>query len=42
MIKTRRTTRTFSPELKPEAINQVIKYHRNVREVVQVPELNPD
>ncbi|EKE0949584.1 IS3 family transposase [Salmonella enterica] len=42
MIKTRRTKRTFSPEFKLEAIEQVVKYQRNVREVAQAPELNPD
>ncbi|OKX05469.1 transposase, partial [Escherichia coli] len=33
MIKTRRTTRAFSPEFKLEAIKQVVKYQRDVREV---------
>lgn len=42
MIKTRRTKRTFSPEFKLEAIEQVVKYQRNVREVAQALELNPD
>ena len=35
MIKTRRTKRTFSPEFKLEAIEQVVKYQRDVREVAQ-------
>jgi transposase len=42
MIETRRTKRTFSPEFKLEAIGQVIKYQRDVREVAQALELNPD
>ncbi|EJW2017500.1 IS3 family transposase [Salmonella enterica] len=42
MIKTRRTKRTFSPEFKLEAIEQVVKYQRDVREVAQAFELNPD
>ncbi|WP_346081839.1 transposase, partial [Gibbsiella dentisursi] len=42
MIKTRRTKRTFSPEFKLEAIEQVVKYQRDVREVAQSLELNPD
>lgn len=42
MIKTRRTKRTFSPEFKLEAIEQVVKYQRDVREVAQALELNPD
>ncbi len=29
MIKTRRTKRTFSPEFKLEAIEQVVKYQRD-------------
>ncbi|CAM3146516.1 hypothetical protein ESCO106002_22730 [Escherichia coli] len=33
MIKTHRTKRTFSPEFKLEAIEQVVKYQRDVREV---------
>lgn len=36
MIKTRRTKRTFSPEFKLEAFEQVVvKYQRDVREVAQ-------
>jgi len=35
MIKTRRTKRTFSPEFRLEAIGQVVKYQRDVREVAQ-------
>lgn len=35
MIKTRRTKRTFSPEFKLEAIEQVVKYQRDVRAVMQ-------
>ena len=42
MIKTRRTKRTFSPEFKLEAIEQVVKYQRDVREVALALELNPD
>ena len=42
MIKTRRTKRTFSPEFKLEAIEQVVKYQRDVREVALTLELNPD
>lgn len=33
MLKTRRTKRTFSPEFKPEAIEQEVKDQRHVREV---------
>lgn len=42
MIKTRRTKPTFSPEFKLEAIEQVVKYQRDVREVALALELNPD
>lgn len=42
MIKTRRTQRTFSPEFRLEAIEQVVKYQRDVREAALVLELNPD
>ena len=42
MIKTRRTKRTFSPEFRLEAIEQVVKYQRDVREVALALELNPD
>ncbi|EIG83209.1 IS602 transposase [Escherichia coli] len=35
MIKTRRTKRTFSPEFRLEAIEQVVKYQRDAREVDQ-------
>ena len=43
MIKTRRTKRTFSPEFKLEAFEQVVvKYQRDVREVALVLELTPD
>ncbi len=42
MIKTHRTKRTFSPEFKLEAIEQVVKYQRDAREVAQALELNPD
>jgi len=41
-INTRRTKRTFSPEFKLEAVEQVVKYQRDSREVAQVLELNPD
>lgn len=41
MIKARRTKRTFSPEFKLEAIEQVVKYQRDVRDVSQALELNP-
>ncbi len=37
-----RTKRTFSPEFKLEAIEQVVKYQRDVREVAQALERNPD
>ena len=40
MIKTRRTKRTFFPEFKLEAIEQVVKYQRDVREVALALELN--
>lgn len=42
MIKTRRTKRTFYPEFKLEAIEQVVKYQCDVREVALALELNPD
>lgn len=42
MINTRRTKRTFSPEFKLEAIEQVVKYQLDEREVAQALELNPD
>jgi len=42
MIKTRRTKRIFSPEFKLEAIGQIVKYQRDVREVAQALELNPE
>ncbi|EPX9374588.1 transposase, partial [Yersinia ruckeri] len=42
MIKNRRIKRTFSPEFKLEAIEQVVEYQRDVREVAQALELNPD
>ena len=42
MSKTRRTKRTFSPEFRLEAIEQVVKYQRDVREVALALELNPD
>lgn len=42
MIKTPRTKRTFSPEFNLEAIEQVVKYQRGVREVALALELNPD
>ncbi|CNL85202.1 putative IS3 transposase [Yersinia aldovae] len=42
MIKNRRIKRTFSPEFKFEAIEQVVEYQRDVREVAQALELNPD
>jgi transposase len=31
MIKTRRAKRTFSPEFKLEAIEQIVKYQREAR-----------
>ena len=40
--KIRRTKRTFFPEFKLEAIEQVVKYQRDVYEVVQSFEFNPD
>ncbi|MFC0139428.1 IS3 family transposase [Erwinia mallotivora] len=42
MLKIRRTKRTFSPEFKLEAVEQVVKYQRDGREVAQTLELNPD
>ncbi|RDO51165.1 Transposase [Escherichia coli] len=42
MIKIRRTKRTFSPEFWREAIEQVVKYQRDVRDVALALELNPD
>lgn len=42
MLNTRRTKRTFSPEFRLEAIEQVVKYQRDVREVALALELNPD
>lgn len=39
MIKTRLTKRAFSPEFKLEAIEQVVKYQRDSREVAQALEL---
>ncbi len=42
MIQTRRTKCSFSSEFKLEAIEQVVKYQRDVREGTQVLELNPD
>lgn len=42
MLKTRRTKRTFSPEFNLEAIERVVRYQRDVREVVLALELNPD
>ncbi len=42
MLKTRRTKRTFSPEFNLEAIERVVRYQRDVREVVLELELNPD
>lgn len=42
MLKTRRTKHTFSPEFKLEAIEQVVKCQRDIREVVLALELNPD
>ena len=35
MINTRRTKRSFSPEFKLEAVEQVVKYQRDAREVAQ-------
>ncbi|WP_274539512.1 hypothetical protein [Escherichia coli] len=34
MIKSRRTKRTFSPEFKLEAIEQVVKYRKRQRSTV--------
>lgn len=42
MLKTRRTKHTFSTEFKLEAIEQVVKYQRDVREVALALQLNPD
>lgn len=42
MINTRRTKRTFSPEFKLEAVEQVVKYLRDAREVAQALELELD
>lgn len=40
--QTSRTKCTFSPEFRLEAIEQVVKYQRDVREVALALELNPD
>ncbi len=42
MLETCRTKRTFSPEFKLEAIEQVVKYQRDVRKIALALELNPD
>lgn len=42
MLKTCRTKRIFSPGFKLEAVEQVVKYQRDVREVALALELNPD
>ncbi|BHI66449.1 hypothetical protein JNE112863_45220 (plasmid) [Escherichia coli] len=42
MLETRRTKRIFSPEFKLEAIEQVVKYQRDVRKIALALELNPD
>ncbi len=42
MIKTRRAKRTFSPEFKIEAIEQVVKFQLDVRYVTLALEINPD
>lgn len=42
MINTRRTKRAFSPEFKLEAVEQVVKYQRDAREVTQSLELHLD
>ncbi len=42
MLKTRRTKRTFSPEFRLEAIEQVAKYQSDVREVALALEFTPD
>ncbi len=42
MLKTRRTKRTFSPEFRFDAIGQLVKYQRDVREVALALELNSD
>lgn len=42
MLKTRRTKRTFFPEFRLEAIEQMVKYQRDVRDVALALELNPD
>ena len=39
--QTSRTKCTFSPEFRLEAIEQVVKYQRDVREVALALELNP-
>lgn len=39
--QTSRTKCTFSPEFRLEAIEQVVKYQRDVREVALAHELNP-
>ena len=39
--QTSRTKCTFSPEFRLEAIEQVVKYQRDVREVALARELNP-
>lgn len=42
MIKTPKSKRTFSPEFKLEAIEQIVKYQRDLQEVAQALELHPD
>lgn len=42
MLKTCRIKRSFSPEFKREAIEQVVKYQRDAREIALALELNPD
>lgn len=42
MSNTHRPKRTFSPEFKLEAIEQIVKYQRDVHEVAQALELHPD
>lgn len=42
MINSRRHKRTFPQEFKLEAIEKIVKCQRDVREVAQALELNPD
>ncbi|ADZ43806.1 putative IS3 transposase [Yersinia enterocolitica] len=41
MLNTRRPKRTFSPVFKLEAVEQVVKYQRDAREIALALELDP-